>query len=61
MKKKDNCTIFEYNPKYKMRIATNEELRYDFKLCEFEINQNPKGEEKSKPIFDVVVLPTLGK
>jgi len=57
MKKKDNYTVFEYNPKYKMRIATNEELRYDFDLSEFEINQNPMGEEKSKPIYHVEILP----
>ena len=57
MKKEDNYTVFEYNPKYKMRITTNEELRYDFERYEFEINQNPMGEENSKPIFDVKVLP----
>lgn len=59
MKKEDNYTVFEYNPKYKMRIITNEELRYNFELFEFEINQNPMGEENSKPIFDVNVSPSF--
>jgi len=55
MTKKDDYTVFEYNPKYKIRIKTNEELRYNFNNNEFEINQNPMGEENSKPIFDVKV------
>ena len=59
MKKEDNYTVFEYNPKYKMRITTNEELRYDFELYDFEINQNPMGEENSNPIFDVSVSPSF--
>jgi len=57
MKKADNYTVFEYNPNYKMRITTDEELRYDFELGEFEINQNPMGEEKSKPVYNVEILP----
>jgi len=55
MKIDDNYTVFEYNPKYKMRITTNEELRYNFQMNEFEINQNPFGEEQTKPIFNVEV------
>jgi hypothetical protein len=56
MKKIDNYSIFEYNPLGKrLLLSTNETLIYNFKSKEFNINQNPKGESKLEPIFDITV------
>ena len=54
--KKEDYTIFEYNPQGKrLRLMTNETLMYDFKTKKFCINQNPMGEEKLVPISDIEV------
>jgi len=54
--KADNYTIFEYNPQGKrLCLMTNETLMYDFKTKAFCINQNPIGEPKLAPVFDIKI------
>ena len=56
MKTKENYSIFEYDPQSEnLRLVTDDELLYDFETKEFCVNQNPMGEAKPVPIFDIEI------
>ncbi|WP_195406451.1 MULTISPECIES: hypothetical protein [Bacteroides] len=55
MKNKTNkLSTFKYNPKGGILcISTNETLGFNFNTNKFEINQNPEGNSKFKPIINI--------